>query len=49
MGDDWRGKFDYLKEICEVIYLPRAEGISTTKIKLDLGDGGKKYNLESDE
>ncbi|MBR4144296.1 MAG: glycerol-3-phosphate cytidylyltransferase [Lachnospiraceae bacterium] len=36
MGDDWTGKFDYLKEYCEVVYLPRTEGISTTKIKHDL-------------
>ncbi|GEK64014.1 glycerol-3-phosphate cytidylyltransferase [Lactiplantibacillus plantarum] len=36
MGDDWKGKFDYLKEYCEVIYIPRTEGISTTKIKQDL-------------
>ncbi len=37
MGDDWAGKFDELKEYCEVIYLPRTDGISTTKIKTDLG------------
>ncbi|MBR2762331.1 MAG: glycerol-3-phosphate cytidylyltransferase [Solobacterium sp.] len=36
MGDDWAGKFDELKEYCEVIYLPRTAGISTTKIKEDL-------------
>ncbi|MBO0991481.1 glycerol-3-phosphate cytidylyltransferase [Bacillus sp. SD088] len=36
MGDDWTGKFDFLKEHCEVIYLPRTVGISTTKIKEDL-------------
>lgn len=36
MGDDWKGKFDFLKEYCEVIYLPRTQGISTTKIKKDL-------------
>lgn len=36
MGDDWEGKFDYLKEYCKVIYLPRTVGISTTKIKNDL-------------
>ncbi len=36
MGDDWEGKFDFLKEYCEVVYLPRTEGISTTKIKQDL-------------
>jgi glycerol-3-phosphate cytidylyltransferase len=33
MGDDWTGKFDFLKEYCEVVYLPRTEGISTTEIK----------------
>ena len=36
MGDDWKGKFDFLKEYCEVIYLPRTKEISTTKIKKDL-------------
>jgi glycerol-3-phosphate cytidylyltransferase len=36
MGEDWSGKFDFLKPHCEVIYLPRTEGISTTQIKLDL-------------
>ncbi|UCZ52719.1 glycerol-3-phosphate cytidylyltransferase [Bacillus shivajii] len=36
MGDDWEGEFDFLKEHCEVIYLPRTEGISTTKIKEEL-------------
>lgn len=36
MGDDWEGKFDYLKEYCEVVYLPRTVGVSTTKIKKDL-------------
>ncbi len=36
MGDDWKGKFDFLKEYCEVVYLPRTEGVSTTKIKEDL-------------
>ena len=33
MGDDWEGKFDFLKPYCEVIYLPRTQGISTTAIK----------------
>ncbi|TMU84083.1 glycerol-3-phosphate cytidylyltransferase [Bacillus sp. BHET2] len=36
MGDDWKGKFDFLKDYCEVVYLPRTIGISTTKIKKDL-------------
>lgn len=35
MGDDWLGKFDHLKEKCHVIYFPRTEGISTSKIKTD--------------
>jgi glycerol-3-phosphate cytidylyltransferase len=30
MGDDWKGKFDYLHDICDVIYLPRTNTISTT-------------------
>ena len=38
MGDDWEGKFDFLKEKCEVVYLPRTPEISTTKIKADLFD-----------
>lgn len=33
MGDDWLGKFDDLKSICEVVYLPRTENVSTTQIK----------------
>ncbi|KAA0790626.1 glycerol-3-phosphate cytidylyltransferase [Bacillus wiedmannii] len=36
MGDDWEGKFDFLKEYCEVVYLPRTEDISTTQIKSEL-------------
>lgn len=36
MGDDWRGKFDFLKDYCEVVYLPRTEGISSTQLKEDL-------------
>ena len=36
IGDDWEGKFDYLEDLCEVVYLPRTDGISTTKIKQDL-------------
>lgn len=36
MGDDWEGKFDFLREYCEVVYLPRTVGISTSKIKKDL-------------
>ncbi|HLQ73421.1 MAG TPA: glycerol-3-phosphate cytidylyltransferase [Bacillota bacterium] len=36
MGDDWTGEFDFLREYCDVVYLPRTVGISTTKIKQDL-------------
>lgn len=36
MGDDWKGKFDFLKEYCEVVYLPRTPEVSTTQIKRDL-------------
>jgi glycerol-3-phosphate cytidylyltransferase len=38
MGDDWKGKFDFLKNYCQVIYLPRTQGISTSKIKNDLNN-----------
>ena len=33
MGDDWTGKFDFLKEYCEVLYLPRTPDISSSAIK----------------
>ena len=33
MGDDWEGKFDFLKEYCEVIYLKRTKNISTSDLK----------------
>ena len=38
MGDDWAGsdKFTYLQDYCEVIFLPRTPGVSTTQIKEDL-------------
>ena len=32
MGDDWTGKFDYLNDICKVVYLPRTPSVSTTAI-----------------
>jgi len=38
MGDDWEGKFDFLKEYCDVVYFPRTKEISTTRIKSDLKD-----------
>ncbi|MCK5823938.1 MAG: glycerol-3-phosphate cytidylyltransferase [Ichthyobacteriaceae bacterium] len=33
MGDDWKGEFDFLKDYCDVDYLPRTKGISTTQLK----------------
>ena len=36
MGNDWEGKFDFLKDLCEVVYLPRTPEISTTQIKQEL-------------
>ena len=39
IGDDWKGKFDFLKEEgAEVVYLPRTPEISTTKIKKDMAN-----------
>lgn len=46
MGDDWAGKFDHLRELCEVTYLPRTGGISTTEVKAYLRaiDAGSDAN-----
>ena len=42
MGDDWKGKFDYLKKDgIDVVYLPRTPKVSTSKIKKDLKLQGK--------
>lgn len=35
IGSDWKGKFDYLKEYCDVVYLPRTEGISSTQLRAE--------------
>ncbi len=35
VGSDWKGKFDYLKEYCQVIYLPRTEGISSSELRAE--------------
>lgn len=32
MGDDWKNRFDWVKDVCEVIYLPRTPSISTTEL-----------------
>ena len=36
IGSDWRGKFDSLKEYCEVVYLERTDGISSTKVRNEI-------------
>lgn len=36
IGDDWSGKFDFLRGMCEVVYLPRTPGISSTELKKKL-------------
>ena len=33
MGDDWAGEFDFLSDLCDVVYMPRTPSISSTKIK----------------
>ncbi|PMO41098.1 glycerol-3-phosphate cytidylyltransferase [Vibrio sp. 10N.222.52.B12] len=48
MGDDWEGKFDFLSEYCEVVYLPRTENVSTTDIKKKLSSL-KKTDLDKIE
>lgn len=46
MWDDREGKFDFLQEYCEVVYLPRTPLVSSTKIKAKIGDKG---NVEYQE
>jgi glycerol-3-phosphate cytidylyltransferase len=41
MGDDWKGKFDFLTEYCEVVYLPRTESISSSEIRKMINESGK--------
>lgn len=36
MGDDWAGKFDFLSDLCQVVYLPRTPDISSTGLKAKL-------------
>ena len=45
MGNDWEGKFDFLKEHCEVVYLNRTEGISSTQLKSTL----KAFSVSKEE
>ena len=46
MGNDWDGKFDFLKEYCEVVYLPRTEDISSTEIKKQMDAFLKEHSIE---
>ncbi|MCW7538934.1 pantoate--beta-alanine ligase [Aquabacterium sp. A7-Y] len=39
MGNDWEGRFDEFKSLCEVVYLPRTDGVSTTQLIAEI----KKY------
>lgn len=46
IGDDWKGKFDFLREEgVEVVYLPRTPEISTTQIKCSLQSGNKENEI----
>lgn len=45
MGDDWKGKFDFLREKCEVVYVPRTPDISTTQIKENLKSYDNLVNI----
>jgi glycerol-3-phosphate cytidylyltransferase len=46
MGDDWKGKFDSLNDHCEVVYLPRTVGISSSSIKSLLMQSGTSHIQE---
>lgn len=51
MGVDWEYKFDFLKPLCSVVYLPRTEGISSTQIRQVINrgeDSSHNLNLEDD-
>lgn len=46
IGEDWIGKFDFLKEHCEVVYLPRTDGISSTSLKSLMASFDKTHTEE---
>ena len=46
MGNDWEGKFDFLKKHCEVVYLPRTVDISSTDIKKQMDAFLKEHSIE---
>jgi len=39
IGDDWKGKFDYLERFCDVVYLPRTPGISSSDLRKKMEAG----------
>lgn len=47
MGHDWEGKFDHLKEFCDVCYLPRTDNISSTIIKKHISSGSRAQLVTS--
>lgn len=42
MGDDWEGKFDFLKDVCEVVYLPRTDGVCSTQTRNSIRNSNGK-------
>jgi glycerol-3-phosphate cytidylyltransferase len=46
MGNDWDGKFDFLGDYCEVVYLPRTDEISSTEIKKQMDAFLKEHSIE---
>lgn len=48
IGKDWEGKFDFLKKYCEVIYLPRTDGISSTELRNMLSSVGSFEKIIND-
>ena len=46
MGNDWQGKFDFLREHCEVVYLPRTDDISSTEVKKQMDAFLKEHSIE---
>ena len=47
MGDDWKGRFDEYSDICEVVYLPRTEAVSTTNAKRKIVESSKPIDCGS--
>ena len=45
MGDDWAGKFDFLQDYCDVVYLPRTKNISSTEVKEKIVNQAKEKQV----